>query len=138
MIPLKLREVNFQDLSLVWAPSRTLCLIWYCNFVFLFPQKSPSNFLRFRLCKARLLGVGLGLGLSLRQGHAGADNSPFSTIWWVLHSLVEILSELSLLTSLHDSSKKRVISDKFLCDKLPPRSFSQHSGQVNLRGLMHA
>lgn len=39
---------------------------------------------------------------------------------------------------LSDTSKKELINDNFLYDKLPPRSFPQHSGQVNLRGLMHA
>lgn len=39
---------------------------------------------------------------------------------------------------LSDTSKKELINDNFLYDKLPPRPFPQHSGQVNLRGLMHA
>lgn len=58
-------------------------------------------FVNFRLHKTWLLGVGLGLELSLRKECAVAQTTnPLSTSWQVLHSLVEILSELSLSTSL--------------------------------------
>lgn len=81
------------------------------------------------------------LVLALRKGDAMAQMTHLLSTSSVSASWRESkLSELpgALCFLLSDTSKTELISDIFLYDKLPPRSFPQHSDQVNLRGLMHA
>ena len=51
-------KVNFQGLSLVWALSKTLCLVLCLQFVIplLLNKKVPSNFITFRVHTICLLG----------------------------------------------------------------------------------
>ena len=98
MIFLKLMKVNFQGPSLVWALSKTFCLVLSLQFVIpLLNKKVPSNFISFRLHTTCLLG-GVWAWTS-GEDMLWRDYNPFSTSWQILHSLVEIMSELSLLTS---------------------------------------